>query len=521
VQAKEKDDDGASFFAKRLITGLAADDYLAVEVKGIREQAGGLSLTPKEYEVASSLASRFFLFVVKNFRESPFHEIFRKSEREHIRRGRHFSKACIEFRFDPGKSLRANIDDLLNQALEAQANAGGVNYVGAMIQHLVGAKLDLVLGEGKVAHHGFTVADHSMARKADFEVGAVAIHVTTNPSEALIRECAGNLNDGLKPVIVTCGSGVSGAAFLLEGANLAQRWAIERLVMADESRVTSAMDLLLKSADGRLLSHWDNPGRERNADMKIKLWGCRGFITTPGPTTLRYGGHTTCLEIRSRSGQVFVVDAGSGSRLLGKALRQEPAVTHIRFFFTHSHWDHLAGFPFFEPAYFSRYAITFCGGPHAQESIKRYLSRQMEAPYFPVDFSLLKAKFNFECHRHSDGDRFCCLDGIECAAAPLNHPNGGYGFKFVEDGKSLVFLTDNELGFAHDGGLPGAQYVEFCRVANMLLHDAQYTDQEYQRTRGWGHSTYADAVEFCRKRIARIGQPVECFAAAEGMVFEL
>ena len=284
--------------------------------------------------------------------------------------------------------------------------------------------------------------------------------------------------------------------------------------------------------------------------MKIKVWGCRGSIPAPGPSTLRYGGNTACMEVRTSDGAVMIVDAGSGLRNLGKSLCQEKNITSIRFFFTHSHWDHLVGFPFFKPAYSSDYIITFCGGRHAQASIKRYLTRQMEAPYFPVDFSLLKARFNFECDNPHCELRACRFDGMQVSSMLLNHPNGGYGYKFTEAGRIFVFIPDNELRFHHEGGPSRAEQVEFCRGADLLFHDAQYTEADYTRTRGWGHSTFADAtdlaveagvkrlglfhhdpdrtdddldqqVEYCRDRIRKAGGSVECFAAAEGMTIEL
>lgn len=284
--------------------------------------------------------------------------------------------------------------------------------------------------------------------------------------------------------------------------------------------------------------------------MKIKIWGCRGSITTPGPTTLRYGGDSTCLEIRAAEGQIIIVDAGSGLRSLGKVLSQEKDVTRIRFFFTHSHWDHLVGFPFFQPAYSDRFSITLCSGRHAQDSVRKYLAHQMEAPYFPVAFHLLKAKFDFRCERPDMEPGNCRFDGKEIYPVPLNHPNGGYGYKFIESGKALVFLSDNELRFQHEGGLSREQYVEICRGVDLLFHDAQYTDEEYKLTRGWGHPTFVDAtdiaieagvkslglfhhdpdrsdddlgrqVEFCRERIRLAHSAVECFAAAEGMFIEL
>ena len=129
----------------------------------------------------------------------------------------HFASEGPKFHFDTGKSLHANIADLLQQAREIQSNAGGTNYVGAMLQHLVGAKLDLVLGVGKLKHHGASVADHSTDRKGDFQVEAVAIHVTTHPSEALVRKCGDNLRAGLKPAFLTlpaqCAAEWSGEAW--------------------------------------------------------------------------------------------------------------------------------------------------------------------------------------------------------------------------------------------------------------------------------------------------------------------
>jgi phosphoribosyl 1,2-cyclic phosphodiesterase len=284
--------------------------------------------------------------------------------------------------------------------------------------------------------------------------------------------------------------------------------------------------------------------------MKVKVWGCRGSITTPGPATVRYGGNSTCLEIRSSEGQVFIVDAGSGLRNFGKALRQEQNVSDVRFFLTHPHWDHLAGFPFFEPAYSDRYNITFCSGPHAQNAIRKYLSRQMEAPYFPIEFSCLKANFSYNCRQPKSGSGNCRIGSMEFRAFPLNHPGGGYGFKFIENGRTFVFLSDNELGFPHAGGLASGEYADICRDADLLFHDAQYTSQEYQYTRGWGHSTYEDATrlaidagvkrfglfhhdpdrddddlerqaDYCRRLISQAGSRVECFPCSEGTVFEL
>jgi phosphoribosyl 1,2-cyclic phosphodiesterase len=280
--------------------------------------------------------------------------------------------------------------------------------------------------------------------------------------------------------------------------------------------------------------------------MKLKFWGCRGSITSPGYNTLRYGGNTTCLEIRPREGEVIIIDAGSGIRLLGKQLLKEAEINEIHLILTHAHFDHLAGFPFFNPAYFPRYKINVCGGPNAKDSLKRYLSHQMAAPFFPVDFSLMKASFYFanECPEMGS------IGLVDIIPIPLSHTNGGYGYKFCKKDKTFVFLTDNEPSYPHPGGLNKNQYIELCKGTDLLIHDAQYTDEEYKTTKGWGHSTFFDAtqiaieagvknfglfhhdpdrtdddldrqLEICRKQIENSGVSVNCFAATEGQEINL
>jgi phosphoribosyl 1,2-cyclic phosphodiesterase len=261
---------------------------------------------------------------------------------------------------------------------------------------------------------------------------------------------------------------------------------------------------------------------------------------------LRYGGNTTCVEVRLGDGTLIIIDAGSGMRLLGKELLREKDGRRICLLLTHSHWDHIMGFPFFVPAYYGRYTIHVWGGSTARRSLKNYLERQMEPPYFPVEFDVMRAKFVFESE--SPGHTPSAVG--EVMTAPLSHPNGGSGYKFVEDGKSFVFLTDNELAHQHEGGLTRDGYVEICRDADLLLHDAQYTDEEYERTKGWGHSTYNQvtslAVEAgvkrlglfhhdpdridddldayvagCQARVCEANAGIECFAAAEGTLIDV
>ena len=287
--------------------------------------------------------------------------------------------------------------------------------------------------------------------------------------------------------------------------------------------------------------------------MKVKIWGCRGSITTPGAGTLRYGGESTCLEITSGTGERIIVDCGSGIRRLGHHLLKEKSIRDVTILLTHAHWDHLAGFPFFVPAYVPDFRITVCGGPDARDAAMKYLKHQMEPPFFPVDFSAMKADFGTGCSCGSEECTHCPskTDGsIQCCSIPLNHPNGGYGFRFTSSGKSFVFLSDNEIGYSHEGGRSREDYVEFRRGADLLFHDAQYTEKEYERTRSWGHSTFEDAIklgidagakrlglfhhdpehdddmidklaEYCGDYIHKAGSSMECFACVEGMEIEV
>jgi phosphoribosyl 1,2-cyclic phosphodiesterase len=281
--------------------------------------------------------------------------------------------------------------------------------------------------------------------------------------------------------------------------------------------------------------------------MLVKVWGCRGSLPTPGPHTLKYGGNTTCLEVKQADGPRIIIDAGSGMRLLGQELAADPTLSSLCLMMTHAHWDHLMGFPFFLPAYLSRFNIHVCGGPQAQDFLRSTLAHQLEAPFFPVDFSSLNATLTFGCGMPDDHQDRC---PFVTNSIPLSHPNGGYGFRFTDRGRRFVLLTDNELGHIHTGGRSFADYVEFCRGADLLFHDAQYTEDEYKRTRGWGHSTFGEAVELAlqagvkrlglfhhdpdrtdehldeivaglRATIATRGQTLDCFAVAEGAVYNL
>jgi phosphoribosyl 1,2-cyclic phosphodiesterase len=224
--------------------------------------------------------------------------------------------------------------------------------------------------------------------------------------------------------------------------------------------------------------------------MIIRCFGARGSIPVSGQEYLKYGGDTTCLEIRSQADDIIIIDAGSGIRRLGKQLLAEERFEYS-LFLTHSHWDHILGFPFFKPIYDHRTRITIRGCTQAQGDVKKLLSRAMSTPFFPVPFNELGAEITYE----DDCVLSYHVGPVEVWPIHLSHPNGGQGYKFVERDKMFVFLTDNELSYHHRGGLTKEDYADFARHADLLIHDAEYTPEEYQRTRSWGHSTYVDALE--------------------------
>jgi phosphoribosyl 1,2-cyclic phosphodiesterase len=274
--------------------------------------------------------------------------------------------------------------------------------------------------------------------------------------------------------------------------------------------------------------------------MIIRCWGSRGSIPVSGKEYLHYGGNTTCLEIRTKNDDILIIDAGSGIRELGNFLLAEDRHDYT-LLMTHAHWDHIMGFPFFKPIYSPKTQINVCGCPFAQTSLKEMFSRLMAPPNFPVNFDAIHARITY--------DDTCVetyrIGSMIITPIPLSHPNQGNGYKFEEDGKSFVFLTDNELGFQHEGGLQYQDYLDFSRGADLLIHDAEFGEEEYKKTRGWGHSVYKDALQLaieagvkelglfhhnqerfdtavdatvneCRKEIVRRGKNMKCFAVRQG-----
>jgi phosphoribosyl 1,2-cyclic phosphodiesterase len=235
--------------------------------------------------------------------------------------------------------------------------------------------------------------------------------------------------------------------------------------------------------------------------MHIKFWGSRGSIPVSGPQFIKYGGDTACVEIRTKNDEVIIVDTGTGIRELGNKLISEKK-KRIHIIFTHAHWDHIIGFPFFKPLYMSDTRIVIAGCSDSQIAIKKLISDVMEPPFFPVKLNELKSTIHFA----GTCQESISIDSIKIYPINLNHPNNAIGYKFVEDDKSFVYLTDNEIGFTtsgnkvlafrHPSSMDYPDYVEFSRNADLLVHDAEFTHDEYHKNRmSWGHSCARDALE--------------------------
>jgi phosphoribosyl 1,2-cyclic phosphodiesterase len=262
-----------------------------------------------------------------------------------------------------------------------------------------------------------------------------------------------------------------------------------------------------------------------------------------GSDYLKYGGDTPCIEIRTKNDEIIIVDAGSGIRRLGNSLLDEKRYAYTMIF-THSHWDHIMGFPFFRPIYNRKTKINITDCPMAQGSLKKLLSNVMSPPHFPVKFEDIKADIKY----HDACWESVLIDTVTVTSIPLSHPNLGLGYRFEEDGRSFVFLTDNELTYTHPGGMQYEQYRAFSAGADFLIHDSEYTEKEYRHTKSWGHSVYTDAlklaleagaarfglyhhnqdrsdkgldemVDDCRRIIASEKSDLECFAVTQD--FEL
>jgi len=298
--------------------------------------------------------------------------------------------------------------------------------------------------------------------------------------------------------------------------------------------------------------------------MRLKFWGTRGSIPTPGKQTVRYGGNTACAELRLSNHELIILDAGTGIRNLGEALIENGESVKAFILISHPHWDHIQGFPFFKPAFVSGNDLTIVGGETDKVMLKKMISDQMNKIYFPVQLNELKATVKFRSVKEEEIGVF----DARVSTIYVNHPSFAIGYRITHGGKSLAYISDNEPfdgrvarairnvektvidRYSHSKGDPNQRIFDFVRNADVLIHDATYTPEEYVDRVGWGHSDYLftlkvaaegkvkrlvlfhhdpahsddkvdDIVQTCKKEIRNRKYKFDCLAAAEGMEIEI
>jgi phosphoribosyl 1,2-cyclic phosphodiesterase len=223
--------------------------------------------------------------------------------------------------------------------------------------------------------------------------------------------------------------------------------------------------------------------------MDLRFWGVRGGIPTPEHGKMRFGGNTSCLTVELDDGTLIILDAGTGIRLLGNELIQRFPQGGIRghILFSHLHWDHIQGIPFFKPLFSPGNHFEFIGMRPEGTTLRAQLEGQQNYAYFPVDMSHMSAVKTF---REVEEESFA-LGRATVTCRRLNHPGGCLGYRIECDGAAIVYATDNE----HTGPGPEQAVVELARGADLLIFDTNYTPEEYDAGRqGWGHSTWRQAV---------------------------
>jgi len=284
--------------------------------------------------------------------------------------------------------------------------------------------------------------------------------------------------------------------------------------------------------------------------MHLRFWGTRGSIPTPGPKTAFFGGNTSCVEVRTKSGTTLVLDCGTGIRLLGLDMLSRPGPHRIHLLIGHTHWDHIQGFPFFTPAFLPGTELNIYGSTAFQHSLEESLSGQMQYSYFPVKLQDLASRL----HYTELEEGFFRIGEVLVETQYLNHTAPTIAYRITCDGATVAYVTDHEPFWNSPGPIfqhPGDQrHIEFLRGADLVIHDAQYTSEEYRTKLGWGHSpgdyvtdvamaagaatvalfhhdpahddeTIKRIQETQRARAAAARSSLEVFAAAEGMELDV
>ena len=228
--------------------------------------------------------------------------------------------------------------------------------------------------------------------------------------------------------------------------------------------------------------------------MRVRVWGCRGSLASPGPETIRYGGNTACVEVRLDDGTLIILDAGTGIRPLGSSLMDEmPRTVHL--FLTHLHIDHLEGLGFFAPLWSPDVDLHIWGPPSPLRSLEQRITRYLSPPLFPIHLSDVPADPTF----HDVPDDAWKVGPAVVTARPVSHRGPTVGYRIEEDAQTLAYIPDHEPALGVDLRTVEPEWISGHAVADgvdLLFHDSQYTEDEYPRRIGWGHSSTAHVVTF-------------------------
>jgi phosphoribosyl 1,2-cyclic phosphodiesterase len=230
--------------------------------------------------------------------------------------------------------------------------------------------------------------------------------------------------------------------------------------------------------------------------MKVKVWGARGSVPAPGPETMRYGGNTSCVQLTLSDGSSLVLDAGTGIRTLGLALPKPEWPVHI--LLTHLHLDHIQGLMFFGPAFRPESEIVIWGPAAPDASLRDRIARYISAPLSPVEVRELPCHVSF---READTTEWQ-VGPARVRAASVTHRGPTLGYRIEDAGKTLCYIPDHEPGLGAPLDSIEDEWVsgfELARDADLLIHDCQYSDEEYPNHLGWGHSPMSDALSFARR----------------------
>ena len=225
-------------------------------------------------------------------------------------------------------------------------------------------------------------------------------------------------------------------------------------------------------------------------DIYIDFWGVRGSVPSPGSETIRYGGNTSCISITVEN-KILILDAGTGIRNLGSSMIKQSDLK-IFVIITHTHWDHIQGFPFFTPIYQPNRPVYMFPTLHKKNLVLSSLIDQMDGAHFPLTPDQVPSNFNFITE---DPLEFLAKNGFHMELVPMNHPGGAFGYKIKFDDTVICYFTDNEIDPPYPKSIELNELTEQCKNADVLIHDAQYTEDDMPFKHGWGHSLISQVTD--------------------------